>query len=236
MSDSDDNCSNFERLAASKFASQADLSDDDSVFFSSKPKTKLKAKVENDDDDLTKFAEEIQGGGSGVDQSKINKLRVDIAKWEAVRVRAQLQNADQVKIDKVIKKIRELNTEVEHLSRPTLTMKQEKEITKLEQDIKMLEQERCELDSRISIMQGRLRQLKPHRDTDDWSNDPSQLGGRVVGNKFIEDKTGDDDYEQLALMIAKRRIAAQSSGQYNSDSHVRIRNPAPTRDLNPGFR
>jgi chromosome segregation ATPase len=236
MSDSD-NDSMFDRLAASKYAAQADLSDDDSAFIRApkkresvkKSSAKVKPEIESQeiDSDLENLANEV----SAIDTERIAKIQEEIKKWEAVRAKARTQKVDANRIAKVDKKIKELQAELSSLT--VTTHAQDQEIQRLEREIAALESERMALTQKIDAKTARLRQLKPQ---EDWLNDPSQLGGRVVDGKFVEDDDDEDDYTQLASMMAERRRAAQASGQYNAESgHVRIKNPEPTRDTNVGF-
>lgn len=219
MSDSDNDT--FDRIASSKYTSQADLSDDDSAF--------VRHKRPSADSDIEDLANEV----SSIDTAKASKIQAEIKKWEAVRTKARGQNVDASRIAKVDKKIKELQTELYSL---TVTPADDKEIRRLERDLEALESERLAITQKIDAKTSRLRQLKPHNKQDDWLNDPSQLGGRIVEGKFVENDEDGDDYTQLATMMAERRRAAKAAGQYNTDSgHVKIINPKPSRDQNFGF-
>jgi chromosome segregation ATPase len=239
MSDSD-NEDIFDRLAASKYSAQADLSEDESPFRAKKA-GKVKAPVKREqiatetahesDSDLEDLAAEV----SAVDQARVAKLREDIQKWESVRAKARAQNPKDPRIAKVTKKLQALQEELGKASQTSHA--QDKEIQKLEREIQELESEKLALEQKITAKAARLRQLKPHVAKEDYLNDPSQLGGRIVDGKFIEDDDdGEDDYQQLSSMIAARRAEAQRAGQYNAESgHVKITNPKPTTDNNAGF-
>lgn len=180
------------------------------------------------DNELEALAAEV----SAVD---VAKLTEEIAKWEAVRTKARSQKIDTARITKVDRKIKELRDELSVATQTTAS--QDREIQRLERELQDLETERAAIELKITAKAARLRQLKPHSTSEDWLNDPSQLGGRVMNGKFVEDQdVGEDDYQQLSSMMAERRRAAQAAGQYNSESgHVKIKNPAYTRDVNAGF-
>ena len=234
MSDSE-NDDIFERLATSKYATQANLSDEETVPKNKPKPTKAKhtrVVVADDDLDLEDLAAEV----GAVDTARIAELRKEIQKWEAVLHKAQTQKVDKARVAKVLKKIKELQDELAKMQ-PTTSHAQDLEIQKLERDIQALESEQLALNQKITAKIARLDELRPHLARADFLNDPSQLGGRIVDGKFIEDvDEGEDDYQQLAQMMSDRRRAAQSSGQYNSESgHVKIKNPKQTTDDNAGF-
>lgn len=240
----DDRGDLFDRLAAAKYASQADLSDDDSVFNKPKrgaaPKKVLAAKMPvaatpSSDEDLADIEAELNA--PQVDPARLKQLQDELAKYELLRKRAVEKKLDAVRLGKVDKKIAEIKAEIA-AAQPRLTLAQEREVQKLEREVADLEKERTAVEQKLTAAVARLRQLKPHKSSDDWLNDPSQLGGRVVDGQFVEvDDGGEDDYEQMAAMIAARRRQAQQDGQYNSNNHVKVirRGPQPTSDSNPGF-
>lgn len=238
-SDDDARADMFDRLAAGKYASQADLSDDDSVFkkkatpVRAVPVRKAAAASASDDADLADIEAEV----NNVDPARLKQLQDELTKYETLRKRAVEKKLDAARIAKVDKKISEIKAEIT-AAQPRLSFAQEREIQKLEREIADLEAERAAIDQKLTAKVARLRQLKPHKADDDWLNNPNQLGGRVKDGKFVEDEgEGEDDFEQMANMIAARRRQAQQDGQYNSDNHVKVirKGPAPTSDSNPGF-
>lgn len=231
MSDSD-NDDIFDRIASEKFMGQAGLTDGVTTKpVQKKPVKQVKQECGDSDSDLEDLANEV----ANIDTKRLALLQQELQRWEKVRTQARSNGVDPTRIAKVDKKIKEIKDE---LQRSTATSHaQDKEVQKLEREIEELEAEKLALDQKISAHTIRLRQLRPHKTSDDWLNDPNQLGGRVVGGKFVEDED-DEEEDHAALynhMMARRKLA-ESHNQYNaSTGHVKIKNPEPTRDTNVGF-
>lgn len=211
MNDNEQYSDIFDRLADRRFADQAGLDDDDYVF---KPKKNTKVETQED----TAINDELKSR-----TEKLSALRDENERWEKVRREAQRNKLDPKRIAKVSQRISEIFFEIqEHerfIEKNGKAWKQKREIESIEQQIDQLESERAGLDSKLALLNERLRTLRPYKASDDYQNDPQTLN-----------TNDEDEFESLANMIAERRKACQEAGEYNSTHGVVIKNPQPTRD------